>query len=508
MAQASRTRNYLAGLSSGYVVTFATIFVGLWLTPFTLRYLSREEFAVFTLASDVLMWLGLLDIGISAVLNVKAAQISGRPDQEQLNRLSSTTFFAQCGIALAFLAFGAAVTLIFPAFFALEAKLQHDAMQVMALLVLGSALSIGTQTFSALLIAHQQIHVDNFIRLLLLALRVLITVVLLIAGVGLISLAVANLVATLVTALLSVYRVRRYLPGLTIARRYFSWDILKETGGLGIWFSLGGISAILIANLDKIVTAKVVSVEMVTTLALTGRVYALAWTLIQQVTNSARPALAQIIGQGKMEHALRKYHQLMALSTGLALLAAAVLWAGNAMFVPWWVGQNNYGGQWLDLFLAINLVVHSWVLPNRAILVAGMAYVPQNAVSRFVEGLLNLALSIGFGYLWGVHGIILATAVAGLLTSCWYFPLLTARYFKVDYLRLLLADIPRLAIFAAMIFPLAYVGKVVAGGMHGVPGIVVASGSCGVVGLILFWLVVLDVELKQGITGRFVRSAR
>ena len=54
-ARPSRTGNYLKGLASGYLATLATILVGLWLTPFTLRFLDREQYAIFTLASDVLM---------------------------------------------------------------------------------------------------------------------------------------------------------------------------------------------------------------------------------------------------------------------------------------------------------------------------------------------------------------------------------------------------------------------------------------------------------------------
>lgn len=45
--QPSRTRNYLAGLLTGYTVTFVTVAVGLWLTSFTLRFLDREEYAIF-----------------------------------------------------------------------------------------------------------------------------------------------------------------------------------------------------------------------------------------------------------------------------------------------------------------------------------------------------------------------------------------------------------------------------------------------------------------------------
>src|ERR1035438_1077215 len=96
----SRTHNYVKGLTTGYAATFATIAVGLWLTPFTLRFLDREEYGIFALASDLLMWLGLLDIGIASGLSVQAAQLSGKPDAERLNRLASTAFFTQNVIVL------------------------------------------------------------------------------------------------------------------------------------------------------------------------------------------------------------------------------------------------------------------------------------------------------------------------------------------------------------------------------------------------------------------------
>jgi len=496
----SRTQNYIHGLTSGYIVTFATIFVGLWLTPFTLRYLDREQFAVFTLAGDVLMWLGLLEIGITSVLNVKAAQLSGKPDQNQLNQLASTTFFAQCAVALTFLLVGSFVSLFFPDFFSLRLDLRHDAMLVMALMVIGAALSVATQTFSALLVAHQQIHIDNRIRLYLIGIRTLLTVVLLIGGYGLISLAISHLAAVLVTGTMAVIRVRRLLPSLALRWRHFSWDTLRQTGGTGIWFSLGGLAGIMIMNLDRIVTAKIISVDMVTTLALTGRLYLLAWGLIQQVTNTARPALAQIVGTGDMEHAKAKFHQLSLLSTGLAIIAAASIWSGNGAFVTWWVGPQNYGGSALDTLLAVNLIIHSWVLPNRAILVAGLAYVPQNAISRFVEGGVNIALSIAFGLIWGIKGIILGTSVAGLCTTCWYFPLLTARYFNVSPLIILKKNIKVLGGVMLLLIASALFGRSMSEKLHGLIGAFCGSGFCIAIGIVFFWWYLLDIPSKEKLT--------
>lgn len=495
--QRSRTRSYLNGLASGYVVIVASIGVNLWLTPFVLRYLDREAFAVFLLVGDVLLWLGLIEIGYAAVLNVQAAQLSGRPDQAKLDSLASTTFFTQTAIAIVILALGGLVAFHFPAFFAVRPELNHDATIVMLILLLGVAIRVSAQTFSSLLIAHQQIHIDNLLRLMLLGLRTVITVALLAMGLGLLSLALASLFATMVTSVLAWARVRSLLPDLRIRWGNFSWSILRETSGLGFWFSLGGLAGILIMNLDRIVAAKVVSVDMVTTLVLTGTVYALAWTALQQITNTARPALAQIIGEGRTDRAREKYHQLVSLSTGLAIIGAGSLWAGNGAFVPWWVGPQNYGGVWLDGLLAMTLVVHAWVLPNRAVLTADLRYVPRSSWSRLLEGLLNLGLSIVFGRIWGVPGVVAATAVAGILTSGWYLPSLTARQFDVPLRILWRRDLPSLAGTLMTTLVAALAGRQIAEAIGGFTGAVLGGGLAATIGGALFFALFMDRSLRR-----------
>ncbi len=255
----SRTRNYLAGLLTGYAATLVMVAVGLWLTPFTLRFLDREEYAIFVLTGDIVMWLNLLDLGITAGLNVQAAQLTGRPDQDRLNRLASTAFFAQLVVVGMVIVAGAGLVLAFPSFFHVRPDLQTQAMQVVALLVVSSALGLGTQTFSGLLVAHQQIHIDNLIRLGLIGIRTALTVLLLLAGWKLLSLAVASVAATGITAVFAFFRCFRTVPALTIRYRLISWEMLRSLGGLGIWFSLGGLAGIVIQGLDRIVAARLIS---------------------------------------------------------------------------------------------------------------------------------------------------------------------------------------------------------------------------------------------------------
>src|SRR4051812_37490224 len=100
MEHLSRFRNYLAGVLTGSFRMLIHVLTGLWLTPFTLRYLDREQFAVFSLTLDMVTWLALLDLGITAGLRIQASRLAGAPEQEKINRLASTAFFAQNVIVL------------------------------------------------------------------------------------------------------------------------------------------------------------------------------------------------------------------------------------------------------------------------------------------------------------------------------------------------------------------------------------------------------------------------
>ena len=499
MTTGSRTRNYVVSLASGYALTAFTVLVGLWLTPYTLRFLDREQYAIFSLASDVLMWLGLLDLGITAGLRVHAAKLMGRPDQERLNRLASTAFFAQLVVVGCILAAGAVLGAGLPHFFDVRPDLQHEAGVLMVLMCVATAMSMGTQAFSGILIASQQQHVDNYIGILLLVIRTVLTVVLLHAGWGVLSLAVAQLAAKATASVLAIARVYKFLPGLTIRLRLASWDVFKDLWHVSIWFSLGGLAGVFNSGLDRIVTAKVLNLGLVTTLSLTGRLYYLATDLVGRITDAARPMLGQLFGEEKKQAALHTYRNLFVLSTGVGMVIALSIFAGNATFVSTWVGRINYGGWLLDLAFVAAMLRSLWGLPNRAVLSSNLQVRPQTLVG-LGEGLLNLALSVWFAKMWGVVGVILGTVAAGLLTSMWLLPLLTARMFGESFKTLVLPDMAIAAKLLLATAPVALLGRFAAVSVGGYVGAILGMLTTVVGGSACLWFLALDDALRDRIS--------
>ncbi len=481
----------MAGLGTGYAYTILTTVIGLWLTPYTLRFVGREAFALTTLASDALVWLGLIDLGVTAGLQVQISQIAGQRDNDRLRRLASTAFYTQCGIVSVYVGIGAVTSSFYGSYFEVSASLRRDAATLMLLMVGSTGITLVTQTFSALLVAHQQTHVDNTVRLAVALLRTMVTVCLLGLGWGIVAVGMAALLSTAMGAAITVWRTYRILPDLRLRPALVSRRALAGIASLGIWFSLGGLAGIVIGSLDRVVTAKLISVDSVTTLILSARLFALGGGLLAQITNTARPRLGQMLGQGRSGDALQAYRRIFGVSTGLAAVIAACLWAANGSFVTRWVGADNYGGIWLDTALAANMLVVNWILPNRAVLSAGLIVRPQT-MCRLVEGALNLGLALIWGRMFGVVGVVASTAVAAVLTSLWVLPWLTARMFARPFVRFVWDDASRVLAVVLVLIPVAVVARAMSACVGGYTGAGAALFVVAGAGCCMVWWIVCD----------------
>lgn len=496
-----RTYNYVAGVLSGYAVTSLAVAVNLLLTPFTLRFLDRDEYALFIFSNDLLTWLVLLDLGMTMGLRSQAAQLTGRPDRETMNCLASTTFFTQLVLALLMFMAGGALAAFAPRVFHIRVDLQGQAALVLLLIALGIGVNFATQTFSSLLFAHQQLHYDNLVRLAQLVTRTVVTVALLLIGWKVLSLAVASLISVSLFSLLSVMRAYLTVPGLSINSRLASrarlWSDLKE---LHIWYAAGNTAGAVIQSIDRIIAVRLISLASVTTLALTGRAYELALLLLTPLTAAAQPAVGQLLGEGKHAAAFDAYKQLSMLSTGAGAVAALSLWSGNAAFVTRWVGAENYGGAVLDAVMMLNLILFSWVMPHRMALIVGLRARPQS-LTRVAEVLLNLCLSVLLALRYGLVGIAAATALASALTSGWQLPRLAANYFGRGAREVRREIAAPLVLPLLMLAVLAICMRFFVAARGGYISALVAIVTVGVCGLALLWRFTFDAKMHARVHG-------
>lgn len=423
----SRTDNYLLGLSSGYFFTFIILLIGFWLTPFILKSVGREGYALYALMTEFLVWLGIADLGMSAGLNIQVAKLTGEKNQVRISQLASTAFFSECIIAVFAAVLFITLKDIMIAALGISNHLKAHAGLLFLCIIVSGTVSVISRIYTVLLISHQKIHYDYLVRLAGKFISVFIIIISLSLGKGVEWLGYAHLIATVFVAVVLALICDKKLPAVKLQIMRFDFVSLILTFKLGVWLSVGAVAGILISNLDRFVIASFVSVEQVAVLVLTGKLYVVAHTFITKITDVARPMLGNLIGEGKDARAFLRYKQLLFVSALLSMTAAMTIYFINQAFVTWWVGKENYGGRQLDLILAGLLILHSVVLVSRAFL-SSQLIVKSQSVCRIAEGVLNLLLSLSLVHLLGVSGVMAATLFAGLFTSFWYLPYLVKKH--------------------------------------------------------------------------------
>ena len=74
----SRTRRFLGGLGCGLFNQVLIMVVGLWLTSFLLGRVGRHDYGLWLVATQVMSYLMLLDLGVVGLLPRETAYATGR----------------------------------------------------------------------------------------------------------------------------------------------------------------------------------------------------------------------------------------------------------------------------------------------------------------------------------------------------------------------------------------------------------------------------------------------
>src|SRR5256884_7113389 len=182
----------------------------------------------------------------------------------------------------------------------------------------------------------------------------LLTVVAVRAGLGLVGLGGAQVGVAMVTGVLFWLLARRYVHWFGVARPARA-DVIPLLS-MSAWLTVGEAVAKLLLACDVIILGWVVSPALVTTYVLTGYAARTAIGIHVFAAGAAMPGLGGLIGRGERERARAVRRELLTLTWLFATTVGVTILCWNRSFLALWVGQQHYGGPWLDLLIILTAV--------------------------------------------------------------------------------------------------------------------------------------------------------
>jgi O-antigen/teichoic acid export membrane protein len=490
-----RTQRIIHGIGFGYAGQVLATLVGLWLTPFLLMRIGKHDYGLWLVGTQLIFYVGLLDLGVMALLPRETAFATGRAgnisEAKDLPSIVGQTarlvFWQTPLVAIA----AVIVWLFLPVDWA---GLQQPIGVVLAAFVFTFPLRI----FGALLQGLQDFSFLGKTNIVAFIISNAVTIALVLAGFGLYALAFGWATLQMINAGANWYRLRKHFPGvLPSSIPKLRSDVVRVQLKQGFWISSNQIAQVLLTGTDLLIIGKLFGPLAVVPYACTAKLISVMSNQPQLLIQAAGPALSQMRAGESRD---RLPQVCIALAQAMLMISGAVVCvvlAVNQGFVARWVGAEQFGGLALTALITLSMLLRHWnVTLGYALFSFG--HEKRLCATALADGLITVGAIAAFVSLFGIVGAPLGSLLG---VSCISLPLnvrALAREANVPFKELIRPLLPWFGRFAVLAVAAGAMARVWSPATLPLIGLTVAA-----VGLV-YALAMFPVALREPL-GSYVR---
>jgi len=396
----SRVVRNISTTYASRVIAMGSVLV---LVPLVANRVGADAYGLYALTVAVVA-IFQNDLGMSSALTRFIARSSATQDSGSVRSYAAagTVFFVGIGILMAGIA-----TLSFSAIIPTldEASVPSGAASTLAVISVASILtSLTLAPHRQVLAGVGRLDLANAVSICQAILRVLMTVLVLVAGGGIIGVALVDLAAVLLGGC-ATWLLRRILhPEASCRIADIHKQAFRDLVGLGIDLLVMSVAAVVILQSGSMIVSLILPISMVAIYSVAQRVF----TLSREVTNSLTAAL---LPEASRQHALvgtaaltNFYVRGTRLTNGLLILLLVPL----ITFMPIWL-ESWVGADLAAAATTAQILVASMLVNNQHLLAIPMlgAQGRLRVFSVLHLGWMVLSVAGGFllGRVWGVEGV-------------------------------------------------------------------------------------------------------
>lgn len=489
-----KNRQIVYGALLSYGTIALHILTGLLYTPWMIRTLGGDQYALYTLAISVINMF-LLDFGIGSAVSKFLTEYYAGGQYEEANRLMAIVYKAfaiiSAGIALCLLVFSCFIDSIYGNLTAGELRVFKPLFLIAAVC---SAGAFPFTAFQGVLMANEQfiaVKACNFGQKLL---NVGLTAAALLTGQRIYALVLANAISNVVFIGIRYFCIR-HRTALKVNISYWDPTMAKGLFTFSAWVTVGNLAGRFVLGIMPTILAALSGTAEVTLFSLASTLEGYVFTLSEAVNGMFLPKISRMLARGQnggelsaLMNRVGRYHVA---TLGLLYLGFVCL---GREFVTLWMG-NDYDSVY---FCALLLIFPSLVdVPQQIARTALTAtnVVKEQALIYLGMAMVNVMLSWVLVQRIGAAGAAASVCCAYLFRTA-AFNMLYARKLPVDLAAYFKAAYGRWGCAALL---------TLAGGMV-VNGVIQTGGWAGllqkiaavtVIYLLLFWKIGLAPEERE-----------
>ncbi len=405
---------YGALLSYGAIAF--NIISGLLYTPWMIKSIGDDQYALYTLALSVIN-IFLLDFGIGSAVTKFLSNYYARNEYDKANMFMGIVYKV-------FFIISAAITVCLTVFYffidSLYAKLTVEELivfkRLFIIVAVYSVLSFPFTTFNGSLMANERFIELKACNLGQKILSVVLIIVFLLLNLGVYALVLVHAISNAVFILIKYYFIRRKTKQKAQMKAWDK-DTAKSLFGYSVWMTVMTIAHRCIFNIMPTVIAAIVGSAEVTVFSLAATLEGYVFTFADAINGMFMPKISRILNSKNAENNLTalmskvgRFHVIT-----LGLLFIGFLCVGKD-FVDVWMGSKYSLVYVCALLLIFPSILY---VPQQVAKTALLAknIVKEQAFIYIAMAIVNLALSLVLLNLFGVVGAAISVCVSYLIRT-------------------------------------------------------------------------------------------
>lgn len=453
----SRTKSAFFGTLSSQFYTIVSVIVSIFSVPIIVKHLSAEIYGLSIIIFQITAYLGMFDFGLIA--GVERYLAGTREDSEEnralINKIMSTAVIVYGAVAIIVIITGNIFAPFAAKVFNAPANYTNTVHHIVSVLSVLLGFQLLLRALSAIFFAHQRQILFNTLSFFISVANTVLTVIFVCLGYDLWSFVYSQIIVFILSLILNIYFLRKHYSYITINIRRFDIALVKNMFSYGFSLFLIGIAVQVVFQTDRVIIGTFVSLTAVSIYSFTTKLPELSSQIIWKISDNSFPALVELSNQNGGGASLKRSHdKIMCLTMSLSTTVFWILMLASLPFVKLWVGGEYYAGQSFTASVAYLYLIQLTFIHVTSVCLNGFGIAKSISVMALIEAAINLTLSIFFVKKYGINGVILGTIVGGLLTSFWYIPYLSVKYFGgtvFSYITSLLKPIVFCSVFDGII---------------------------------------------------------
>jgi O-antigen/teichoic acid export membrane protein len=503
----SRLKNFSRNLATSYLQLGVNVTYSLISVPLILHWLPKQEFGLWALLVQLLLYMNLLDLGMNQAVARFLVDHKDRRSDGNYGSLLKVSFLVGAIQGLAILA---AVLLAAPwltEVLKVPAENRQTFIDLLRIQGVVSALSYCANPLQILLNAHQRMDIVSRQSIIGMVLSLGLLVVFLTLNCGIYSFIYSNAIVALIAPCDYLWQCRRlgFLPHAGEWGKV-TWRRFKELFFYGKDVFLFHVGVMLITASPTIVIAYALGLETAAIWTVGTKIFLLIRLLVIQPYGAAAPALYEMHARDEVERLRARFQNVVLLCASLGAFLGVSFVLCNSLFVTVWTSGKIGWSPLNDVLLAVWLLFSSFQMPHCSFVsvtkqIGGLRYL------FFLEGCAIVLLSLALASRWSLPGIILSLVVCVLTFSYPYGLWRGAVYFNTRFRHLAIQWVAPSLKLVAIYAPLA---AAIWFSTLGIPvfwRLTIHAVFAGMVGGLLFLRIGLPRDMINEVRSRLPRSA-